>query len=118
MGVRDDGGASVEVVLFREGRHWIAQSMNIDYCAYGETAANARQNFLIGLEETLTEHARCFGDVSRVFVAPPAGVTNPILAALAALSAAPPALSGKATLALPPPLLPAAVTFQHLLDAA
>ena len=60
MGVRDGGGTSVEVALFRDGSHWIAQSTNVDYCAYGETAANARQNFLLGLGETLSEHARRF----------------------------------------------------------
>ena len=32
----------IEIVLYREGRHWVAQALNVDVSSFGETREAAR----------------------------------------------------------------------------
>lgn len=105
----------VEVVVFRDGRFWIAQAINVDYCSHGDTQELARRNFLLGFETTLLDHLRHFGDLSRVLVPPPESITEQLLAALATARGAP---VEHAVAHLPAPVGDADINFQQLPIAA
>ncbi len=40
----------VEIVLYREGRHWVAQALNVDVSSFGETRDAARAAIKEALE--------------------------------------------------------------------
>ncbi|MCH7923478.1 MAG: type II toxin-antitoxin system HicB family antitoxin [Nitrospinae bacterium] len=40
----------VEIVLYREGRHWVAQALNVDVSSFGETRDDARAAIKEALE--------------------------------------------------------------------
>jgi hypothetical protein len=50
---------------------WIAQCIDVDYTACGETAEAAKRNFEIGLMNTLHAHLKKFGTLQRFFKYPP-----------------------------------------------
>lgn len=59
----DDGSHLVEihalkVLLLQEGRHWIAQGLDLDYAAAGESIADAKQRFSEGLLQTICAHIK------------------------------------------------------------
>lgn len=58
--------AFVRVLLYRDGRHFIAQSLEIDYCAAGLTLEQAKSNFSCGFIETINMHLQVFGSVDRL----------------------------------------------------
>ena len=41
---------SIDIVLYREGRHWVAQALNVNMCSFGETRDAARVAFKESLE--------------------------------------------------------------------
>jgi hypothetical protein len=57
----NDGSHTVEistlrVLLFRDGAHWIAQGLDLDYAASGETISDVKRRFSDGLCLTINEH--------------------------------------------------------------
>lgn len=40
----------IEVVLYREGQHWVAQALNVDVSSFGETRDAARDAIKEALE--------------------------------------------------------------------
>jgi predicted RNase H-like HicB family nuclease len=40
----------LEVVLYREGQHWVAQALNVDVSSFGETRDDARAAITEALE--------------------------------------------------------------------
>jgi len=40
----------IEIVLYREGRHWVAQALNVDVSSFGETRDAARAAIKEALE--------------------------------------------------------------------
>lgn len=55
---------------------WIAQGMNIDYCASGASVEDARMNFWHGLAQTFWENQQRFGTVERVMRKPRPGTLD------------------------------------------
>ncbi|SRR6266540_3959336 len=68
VGVKD-----LHVMLLRDGDGWLAQGIEIDYAAGGESLDEAKKNFEDGLAMTIKEHLARFGTIDKLLVpAPPA----------------------------------------------
>jgi hypothetical protein len=73
----DDGSHFVainalKVLLFRDGDHWIAQSLELDYAAAGESIADVKHRFTEGLCLTIGEHIKKYESIEHlVRPAPP-----------------------------------------------
>lgn len=50
----------LQVWVFRDGEHWVAQGLDIDYAAAGETLDEVRMHFSKGLCATIEEHLKKF----------------------------------------------------------
>jgi hypothetical protein len=66
------GIGNLGVVIVQEGDHWFAQGLEIDYAAEGSSLKDVQSRFEDGLEATLHEHLRIYGDIERILkIAPP-----------------------------------------------
>ena len=54
---------SLQVVLAPEGDSWIAQAIELDYAAAGDSQEDVRRRFEDGLCATIQEHFKIFGDL-------------------------------------------------------
>jgi predicted RNase H-like HicB family nuclease len=41
---------NIDIVIYREGRHWVAQALNVDVSSFGPTVAEARAAIREALE--------------------------------------------------------------------
>jgi hypothetical protein len=55
----------LRVWLFQEDDQWIAQGIDIDYAASGETVERAKEMFELGFCLTLVENIRRYGSIER-----------------------------------------------------
>lgn len=62
----------VRVLLFPEGTHIVAQGLDVDYCAAGESLADAQANFIRGFEATIEANLREFGSIDHLIEPAPA----------------------------------------------
>lgn len=66
----DDGTATVNafvrVLLYRDGRHFIAQSLEVDYCSAGLTLEEAKESFARGFTETIKVHLAVYGSAEKM----------------------------------------------------
>ena len=72
--LNDDGSHQVDihalrVLLFREGDHWIAQGLDLDYATAGKSIPDVQRRFAEGLCHTLTEYAARDGSLE-AFIRP------------------------------------------------
>lgn len=62
----------IRVFLVPDGSGWYAQALDLDYAAGGNSIDEAKENFQIGLAETVREHLKYFGNIAKFLVpAPP-----------------------------------------------
>jgi predicted RNase H-like HicB family nuclease len=40
----------IEVVIYRDGKHWVAQALNMEVSSFGESAEDARESIREALE--------------------------------------------------------------------
>jgi hypothetical protein len=62
---------SLRVVVVQDGPFWVAQGIEIDYCAQGDTEESVRDNFLSGLAATIKRHLERFGEIERLLKVAP-----------------------------------------------
>lgn len=68
----DDAGhhlvdiGNIRVFVVRDGDHWFAQGLEIDYSAQGNTVEAAQRNFQRGLLLTIQAHLRAYGGIDRL----------------------------------------------------
>jgi len=71
-----DGSESVfwfvRVLLLRDGRHVVAQGLDVDYCAAGDSLAEAKENFTRGFIATIEANLREFGSIDSLIAPAPA----------------------------------------------
>lgn len=66
------GFGNLRVAIVPDGKYWIAQCLEIDYIAQGNSVADAKLQFENGLEATIQQHLRIFGNIQGMLVpAPP-----------------------------------------------
>jgi hypothetical protein len=69
---RRDGSSpelAIRVWLFRDGKHFIAQGIDVDYVACGQTRDDAERHFAEGFAATVEAHLEEFGNLDR-FIKP------------------------------------------------
>ena len=63
---------NLTVILRTDGEYWLAQSLEINYFAYAKTIAKAKENFKIGLIETIKANFKAYGNITSLLKwAPP-----------------------------------------------
>lgn len=62
----------LQVIIAPDGDQWVAQAMEIDYAAGGDSKEDVRQRFQDGLEATIGEHFKRFGGIDDLLTPPPA----------------------------------------------
>jgi predicted RNase H-like HicB family nuclease len=60
------GILDLQVILAKEDGYWIAQAIELDYAAYGDTEDEAKRNFENGLRLTIQDHFDEFGDLDNM----------------------------------------------------
>lgn len=65
------GILSLQVILAPEDGCWIAQAVELDYSAAGDSQEDAKQRFEAGLCATIQEHFKRFGNLRRLLVPAP-----------------------------------------------
>jgi len=70
----------LRVALMRDGNAWVAQGLEIDYAAEGDSIEEVKRQFQTGLMLTLRENVRVFGHIKNVLRAVPSDVWNTLLA--------------------------------------
>jgi hypothetical protein len=69
----------LRVVLFADSDQWIAQGLEIDYAAQGDSVDAAKAAFESGLAATLQENLRVFGKIAMVLRPAPSEVWQSVL---------------------------------------
>jgi hypothetical protein len=66
------GIGNLRVAIVPDGKYWVAQCLEIDYAAQGDSVADAKLQFKDGLAATVQQHLRIFGNIQGLLVpAPP-----------------------------------------------
>jgi len=65
---------NLHVMLFHEGKFWVAQGVEIDYVVQGDSIKEAKKNFEAGLEATIDLNLRMYGHVNGLLVFAPDGL--------------------------------------------
>jgi hypothetical protein len=73
------GIGHLRVILCKEDGFWLAQGIDIDYSASGKTQKEAKKNFEYGLESTIDQHLKIYGNIEKILIATPASVWLPLL---------------------------------------
>ena len=60
------GIGNLRVLLVPDGRHYVAQGLEIDYCAQGASIEEAKTNFEEGLERTIDHNLRLHGSIKHL----------------------------------------------------
>jgi hypothetical protein len=63
---------NLQVILVNECGMWVAQALEFDYAAGGETKADVKQRFEQGLRETIQQHFKMFGNLDKLLTTKPA----------------------------------------------
>lgn len=69
----------ISVAIYRKGTHWIAQGVEIDYIAQGDSLEEVKQSFENGLEATINQHLKINGDIDRLLKFAPDSVLLRVL---------------------------------------
>ncbi len=68
INIGDDHLAALDglrVLISEEPDGWVAQGVEIDYFACGETLEEVQRNFEIGLNLTIQEHVKRYGNIEK-----------------------------------------------------
>lgn len=71
---------NLNVVIMRDGEHWFAQALEVDYAAQGRSAEDAKARFEAGLMATVDAHLQAFNGVSNLLKFAPDELWNQITA--------------------------------------
>lgn len=63
---------NLQVILAPDGDQWVAQAIEIDYAAAGDSKEDAKERFQEGLTRTITAHFKRFGHLDNFVVSAPA----------------------------------------------
>ena|SRR5881394_713234 len=55
----------LRVLIMRDGDHWFAQGLEIDYAAAGDSLKDVQTRFTEGLCLSITEHIRIYGNARK-----------------------------------------------------
>jgi len=66
-------------MITNDGRFWLAQGLEIDYFAEGDSLPSAKKNFEDGLAATIREHLRRFGTIQKLLKVAPQGVWDQLV---------------------------------------
>lgn len=58
--------SGLKIWIHRSGKYWVAQGLDIAYVAAGNSIADAKSLFLVGLNATLIDHMRFYHSVDRI----------------------------------------------------
>jgi hypothetical protein len=73
------GIGNLRVTITRDGPFWLAQGLEIDYFAQGDSLADAKQNFQDGLAATIRAHLSRFGTIQKVLKVAPQRVWDQLV---------------------------------------
>lgn len=62
---------SLRVLIIPDGKGWFAQGLEIDYASGGDSLEDAKKRFQVGLEATIHEHLKIFGNLDRLIKTAP-----------------------------------------------
>jgi hypothetical protein len=68
------GLGNIRVVIVRDGKALFAQGLEIDYAAQGSTLAEVKKHFEDGLDATIQQHLKIYGDIKQLLKPAPAEV--------------------------------------------
>jgi len=68
------GFGNIRVVIVPDGSAFFAQGLEIDYAAQGATVAEVKKNFEVGLEATIEQHLKIYGNIKGLLQPAPAAV--------------------------------------------
>lgn len=68
------GIGDLRVILIREAESWYAQGLEIDYVAQGASIEQAKANFEIGLDATISENLKMLGTIEGLLTPAPVEV--------------------------------------------
>ena len=68
------GIGNLRVILCHEGTFWFAQGLEIDYAADGKSQYDVKRNFEKGLEATIDQHLKVYGNIKRILIPAPAEI--------------------------------------------
>jgi hypothetical protein len=67
------GFGNIRVIIIPDGAAYFAQGLEIDYAAQGSTVDEVKKNFEVGLEATIQQHLKIYGNIKGILQpAPPA----------------------------------------------
>jgi hypothetical protein len=67
------GFGNIRVIIVPDGAAFFAQGLEIDYAAQGSTIDEVKKHFEIGLEATIQQHLKVYGNIKHLLQpAPPA----------------------------------------------
>ena len=67
---------NLTVIITQEGDSWIAQGVQINYFAYGDSVKDAQKSFETGLYETVKAHLERFGSIIHMLEYAPDRILN------------------------------------------
>jgi hypothetical protein len=73
------GIGNLRVVIVPDGKFWFAQGLEIDYAVQGNSEAEAKKNFEMGLEATIEQHLMIHGHIEKLLKVAPPGVWKEFL---------------------------------------
>jgi hypothetical protein len=62
---------NLHVLIMKDGKFWVAQGLEIDYLAQGDTVPEAKKNFEYGLEATIDLNLRMYGNIAGLLIFAP-----------------------------------------------
>src|ERR1700678_4494935 len=66
------GFGNIRVIIVPDGAAYFAQGLEIDYAAQGSTVDEVKKNFEVGLEATIQQHLKIYGNIKGILQpAPP-----------------------------------------------
>jgi len=68
------GFGNIRVIIVPDGAAFFAQGLEIDYAAQGATVPEVKKNFEIGLEATIQQHLKIYGNIKGLLQPAPAAV--------------------------------------------
>jgi len=68
------GFGNIRVIIIPDGAAYFAQGLEIDYAAQGSTVKETKKNFEVGLEATIQQHLKIYGNIKGLLQPAPASV--------------------------------------------
>jgi hypothetical protein len=68
------GFGNIRVIIVPDGAAFFAQGLEIDYAAQGSTVSEVKNNFEVGLEATIQQHLKNYGNIKNLLQPAPASV--------------------------------------------